>query len=168
MTCTKLSSSNSVEGQGWAHQCPQPKVRPDRAMHCTDKAYSTSACVEWVAMKLEKIIKVQRNIMQRMNPLVESSRVVTRQCLEGRCSVWDLVAPTGGPWSTQPFQTSGGAWVPPGVLSSWVSENQAAFILGIFFSFSPPLLAEVLSIKITVRKGRNHILAFLSESLPDI
>ena len=80
-----------------------------------------------------------------------------------------LVAPAGNSWSTQPFpvQTSDGAWIPPGILSSGVLSIRLYLFWG-FSSLSLPLLAEVLSIKITVRKGRNHILAFLSESLLDI
>lgn len=80
-----------------------------------------------------------------------------------------LEAATDDSWSTRhfPVQTSGGVWIPPGVLNSCVSTIRFYLFWG-FYSLYLPLLAEVLSIKITARKGRNHILAFLSESLPDI
>lgn len=73
---------------------------------------------------------------------------------------------SGGPWSPQPFpaQTSG-SLLEFRVAEFWSTE---LYLFWGFSSLSLPLLAEVLSIKITARKGRNHILAFLSESLPAI
>lgn len=123
-----------------------------------------------LSLSLKYVREMPRKVMGRRmtHCRAHSGYLKERGCLTwSLCDSSRLVAPTDS-WSTQPFPNlHNGAWIPPGVLSSCILHIRLYLFWG-FPSLSLSLLAEVLSIKITVRKGRIHILAFLSESLPDI